>query len=358
MAPPGLKPQFPSRTAQVAAPIERDGKAIGRVVLALTRSIGVFERLADQWSLMLSAAAAALAGALFIVGRMLEQRTAPVRRLARALAEASSDPGAAPPLAAEEAGPIGELVEGVNGLVGGLGRRQAQAAIQLRRLEDEVAARSAAAEQAVRDEATLAAAVDLELKAGLKGLLSRALAGDPRIGRAIAGLLESLQSLVDADAPVEAASMDLAELAEEAVGLFAAQAQAKGIDLALYVDPATPARMTGDPGRVRRIIGRRTAGAVLHTRAGGVLIEIEPDKADRVRISVRDTGPGFTAEQLAAIAAPPVGRLRGLAACKAMAEAMGGAFRASSGAGRRRLGGHRPAPRRGRAGRRLAKGPA
>jgi len=89
---------------------------------------------------------------------------------------------------------------------------------------------------------------------------------------------------------IEALIVDVAEL-------LGARAQAKGLDLAVYVSPDLPAEVIGDPVRVRQILLNLVGNAVKFTERGGVavLARAEPGAGGRteLRLDVRDTGIGL-----------------------------------------------------------------
>ncbi len=87
---------------------------------------------------------------------------------------------------------------------------------------------------------------------------------------------------------------------EQVVGLFAAAAQAKRLELILHVEDATPAVLRGDPGRLRQIMSNLIANAVKFTDRGEVIVRagVAQNSGDRVllRFEVSDTGVGIAPE--------------------------------------------------------------
>ncbi|MBT2515350.1 response regulator [Arthrobacter sp. ISL-30] len=86
-------------------------------------------------------------------------------------------------------------------------------------------------------------------------------------------------------------------LVEEAAGLLAESAQAKGLELIGYCSPEVPERLIGDAGRIRQILLNLASNAVKFTAKGEVAIKanIVGEAADKavVRFEVRDTGIGI-----------------------------------------------------------------
>jgi signal transduction histidine kinase len=73
----------------------------------------------------------------------------------------------------------------------------------------------------------------------------------------------------------------------------------RDIDLSLRVDPA--AGVVGDPDRLEQALQNLAANALRHTPDGGkITLSAEPAD-ERVRITVRDSGPGVAPEHLPSI---------------------------------------------------------
>ena len=84
----------------------------------------------------------------------------------------------------------------------------------------------------------------------------------------------------------------LAALVEETVELLAPRAQAKGIDVASFVDGGLPHRIVGDAARLRQVLLNLAGNAIKFTEHGGVAVIAEP-AGNTVRFTVRDTGIGL-----------------------------------------------------------------
>ncbi|MFL6662359.1 MAG: PAS domain S-box protein [Rhizobacter sp.] len=70
-------------------------------------------------------------------------------------------------------------------------------------------------------------------------------------------------------------------------------AEAKGLELALDIDPAVPPTVLGDPVRVRQILTNFLTNALKFTERGGVRIHGSALQPGMVRIAVSDSGPGI-----------------------------------------------------------------
>jgi CheY-like chemotaxis protein len=101
---------------------------------------------------------------------------------------------------------------------------------------------------------------------------------------------------------LEARPFALAPLVEAAVELLAPRAQAKGIEIASFVDERLPGKVVGDASRLRQVLLNLAGNAVKFTERGGVAVIVEPGDGDsEVRFLVRDTGIGLKEEDKARI---------------------------------------------------------
>jgi signal transduction histidine kinase/CheY-like chemotaxis protein len=157
-------------------------------------------------------------------------------------------------------------------------------------------------------------------------------------GEALAGLIEDILDF----SKIEAGRLDLdnkpfalRELVEDAVELLAPRADAKGIEIAAFVDDAAARRVIGDATRLRQVLLNLIGNAIKFTESGGVSIEVEPAPDDEVTFRIRDTGIGIAPNMQARIfeefeqADGGAGRRfggtgLGLAISKRLVEAMGG----------------------------------
>ncbi len=106
---------------------------------------------------------------------------------------------------------------------------------------------------------------------------------------------------------LERVDFDLVELTETLIDSFGA-AQAKGIVLALYIDPKVPTGLRGDPNRLRQVLNNLVANAIKFTERGDVTVnatKVENAIDDIVvRFEVIDTGIGIPLETQARLFQP------------------------------------------------------
>ncbi|MEQ1812365.1 MAG: ATP-binding protein, partial [Terricaulis sp.] len=152
--------------------------------------------------------------------------------------------------------------------------------------------------------------------------------------------LSDLDRLENGQLRIEPKASDPRETLRGVVSAFRAAAQDKNLELFVDVDPAIPAQIEIDAGRVRQVLFNLLANAIRYTTHGGVRVRMsaQPIDASRVRLSVlvADTGAGMSRSQLALI----FGRERlcvdgegpgiGLAISLRLAKLMGGKLTAKS----------------------------
>lgn len=94
----------------------------------------------------------------------------------------------------------------------------------------------------------------------------------------------------------ESAPYDPYALVQSVTEILSPRAAEKSIEIASFVDPATPRKLIGDEARVRQILINLAGNAVKFTKSGGVAIEIHTEQSvEGVRLVgvVRDTGVGI-----------------------------------------------------------------
>ncbi|TSE35067.1 PAS domain S-box protein [Tepidimonas charontis] len=219
-----------------------------------------------------------------------------------------------------------------------------------------------AAEAAARLKAEFLAVMSHEIRTPLNGVIGMAdlLADTPLSGeqqdyvRTIKHSADHLLALIndildysklEADAvELDWRPVDLGALLDDCVDVVAPRLENRPVVLASRLDPGLPRTLRLDPTRVRQIVLNLLGNAVKFTEQGS--IELVAQATDgRLRLMVRDTGPGIAADLLPRLFKPFTqaeaattrkygGTGLGLAICKRLAELMGGSIRVESEVGR------------------------
>ena len=123
-----------------------------------------------------------------------------------------------------------------------------------------------------------------------------------RSARALQAVLDDIldETRMEADRlRVEHEPFDIGALVEGVAELSAPQAHEKGLDIAVHTvrhgEEAVPRVVEGDANRVRQIVANLVSNALKFTTEGGVSVVARVE--DGLRIEVRDTGPGLTADE-------------------------------------------------------------
>ena len=160
----------------------------------------------------------------------------------------------------------------------------------------------------------------------------------------LARLIEDLRTLATAESAglsLTTASVDLAELARDAVAAFNDQAASAGVTLIVAGEPDPPPVVEVDAERIRQVLNNLIGNALRYTPRGGtVRLRCYPAGAGRVGLAVEDTGTGISADDLPHIfdrfykSKESRGTGLGLAIAKSLVEAHGGEIAAESEPGR------------------------
>ena len=158
-----------------------------------------------------------------------------------------------------------------------------------------------------------------------------------------------LSKIESGEIELESTVFDVSALARGVGNLFAPSATAKGLALDVEVEAAEPWRV-GDPVRIRQILVNLVSNAIKFTDTGrvamAVTLEAGVDGApDQLRMAVRDSGIGMSAEAMQRLFRPFIqadssttrrfgGTGLGLAIAKLLCNRMGGEIRVESRLGR------------------------
>jgi signal transduction histidine kinase/ActR/RegA family two-component response regulator len=138
---------------------------------------------------------------------------------------------------------------------------------------------------------------------------------------------------------LETIDFDLLMLADDVVDVLSFAATEKKLELTACIDPAAPAPLRGDPGRLRQILVNLVGNAIKFTERGDVSISVSATRVweteVQLRFEVHDTGIGIDAEKAALLFEPFTqadtstarrfgGTGLGLAICRRLVLQMGG----------------------------------
>ena len=123
-------------------------------------------------------------------------------------------------------------------------------------------------------------------------------------GRAMMALLNDILDMSKIDSgklAIAPAVVDLRSKVRNCVSLLQPVAGRNGLALISHVDDAVPARVVGDPLRLRQILLNLIGNAVKFTESGEVRVEVRIEREGAVQIiaiDICDTGIGIAAERL------------------------------------------------------------
>ncbi|SAK91579.1 integral membrane sensor signal transduction histidine kinase [Caballeronia fortuita] len=124
--------------------------------------------------------------------------------------------------------------------------------------------------------------------------LSIALAQSAKVGHLAQSLFE-LAKLEHGMVAPEPEPFSLADLVQDVFEKFELSAQSRGVGLSAQIAPRLPSVMA-DLGMIERVLTNLLDNAIRHTPAQGTVdVTLAParEQADRVEVTIRDTGPGI-----------------------------------------------------------------
>jgi PAS domain S-box-containing protein len=129
-----------------------------------------------------------------------------------------------------------------------------------------------------------------------------------KAGSSLLTLINDLLDLSKVEAgrmALEEIDFDLSGVTDAIVEIMSLRAHQKGIELRSEIATGVPARLKGDPDRLRQVLINLVSNAIKFTSKGRVLLRVEPDpdnlNAGNLRFSVSDTGIGIASGKLSVI---------------------------------------------------------
>jgi signal transduction histidine kinase/DNA-binding response OmpR family regulator len=130
-----------------------------------------------------------------------------------------------------------------------------------------------------------------------------------RCAHSLLSLLNDLLDLSKIEAgrmALEKIPFELRRLVDDCVSSQLPKARQKGIDLVCQVEPSVPARVVGDPLRLRQILTNLVNNAVKFTETGSVTVRLKAvsevgSSQFTLNLEVKDTGAGIPADKLPVI---------------------------------------------------------
>ena len=174
-----------------------------------------------------------------------------------------------------------------------------------------------------------------DLPAQAETLVRRVLASGEALLTVVNDILE-FSKLEAGQLELTPAPFPIRDFLDDVVGLFSAQAESKGLQLEVKVDPGAPLHLLADRARLRQVLINLLGNAIKFTDQGWIRVAASYDEnRSELRVSVTDTGVGISSDSLdrlfqrftqadGSISRRYGGTGLGLSICRQLTELMGG----------------------------------